>query len=94
MLHGAAFQNAKIKQTIFAGCDMSGGDFRNVDFHQVQFIQCNLTGADFTGAKFEMTQFPGSQMEDAKFSRNGLYCEGLDANQLQQVRLEEEPYVF
>lgn len=94
MMHGAEFQKTKMEQTIFAGCDMSGGDFRNADLHQVRFIQCNLAGADFTGAKFEMTQFPGSQMQDAKFSRNGLYCEGLDANQLQQVRLEEEPYVF
>lgn len=94
MIHGAIFQNANMTQTIFAGCDMSGCDFRNVEFHQVQFIQCNLTGADFTGAKFDMIQFPGSQMEDAKFSRNGLYGKGLDASQLQKVRLEEEPYVF
>lgn len=94
MLHGAEFQNAKMEQTIFAGCDMSGSDFRNADLYQVQFVGCNLTNADFTGAKFEKTQFPGSQMTDAMFSRNGLYCEGLDANQLQQVRLEEEPYVF
>ncbi len=94
MIHGAELQNSKIKQTVFAGCDMSGCDFRDVEFSQVQFIQCNLTGADFTRAKFETVQFPGSQMGKAKFSRDGLYCEGLDAGQLQQVLLEEEPYVF
>lgn len=94
MVHGAGFQNSKINQTNFVCCDLSGCDFRDVEFNQVQFIQCNLTGADFTGAKFDMIQFPNSQMEGAKFSRNGLYCKGLDANQLQQVQLEEEPYVF
>lgn len=94
MMHGAEFQNAKMKQTVFAGCDMSGCDFRDAEFSRVQFIQCNLTGADFTKAKFEMIQFSGSKMEDAKFSRDGLYYEGLDANQLQQVQLKEEPYVF
>lgn len=94
MMHGAEFQNSELKQVIFAGCDLSGSDFRNVEFDRVQFIQCNLTGADFTNATFNMIEFPGSQMENAKFSRNGLYCKGLDANQLQQVRLEEESYVF
>lgn len=94
MMHGAEFHHAKISRTIFAGCDMSGSDFRNAEFHQVQFIQCNLKEADFTEAKFDRIQFPGSQMENARFSRNGIYCEGLDANQLQQVQLEEEPYVF
>ncbi len=94
MLHGAEFQNAKIKQTVFAGCDMSGCDFRDTELCQVQFIQCNLTEADFTKARFDRIQFSGSQMENARFSRDGLYGKGLDANQLQQVRLEEEPYVF
>lgn len=94
MMHGAELQNSELKQTIFAGCDLSCCDFRNVEFEQVQFIQCNLTGTDFTNATFNMVEFPGSQMENAKFSRNGLYCKGLDANQLQQVRLEEESHVF
>lgn len=94
MVHGAGFPNSKIRQTVFAGCDMSGCDFRDAKFCQVQFIQCNLTDADFTGAEFDTIQFSGSQMANAKFSRNGLCCKGLDANQLQQVRLEEEPYVF
>lgn len=94
MMHGGTFRSSRITQTVFAGCDMSGCDFREVEFSKVQFIQCNLTEADFTGAKFDMIQFSGSQMNNAKFSRNGICCNGLDAGQLQQIRLEEEPYVF
>ena len=94
MMHGGAFRGAKITETFFAGCDMSGCDFRDVEFSKVQFVQCNLMDADFTGAKFDMIQFPGSQMNNAKFSRDGICCNGLDACQLQQIRLEEEPYVF
>lgn len=94
LIHGAEFQNSKLKQVVFAGCDMSGCNFKDVRFEQVQFVQCNLIGADFTRAEFEEIQFSGSQMENARFSRSGLYCNGLDASQLQQIRLEEEPYVF
>lgn len=94
MMHGASFRDAKLKQVIFAGCDLSGSDFRGAMFEQVQFIQCNLSAADFTGIGLEMVQFTGSRMENARFSRDSLSCQGLDVSQLQQIWMKEEPYVF
>lgn len=94
MMHGASFRGAKLKQVVFAGCDLSGSDFRETVFEQVQFIQCNLSGADFTGDNIDTVQFQGSLMNDARLSRDSLSCKGLDASQLQQICMEEEPYVF
>lgn len=93
MMHGASFRDVKLKQVIFAGCDLSGSDFRGADFDQVQFIQCNLSAADFTGNRIDTVQFTNSRMDDARFSREGLSCGGLDAGQLQQIQMEES-YVF
>lgn len=94
MMHGASFRGAKLKQVVFAGCDLSGSDFRETVFEQVQFIQCKLSGADFTGNNIDTVQFQGSLMNDARLSRDSLSCKGLDASQLQQICMEEEPYVF
>lgn len=94
LIHGASFRGANLKQVIFAGCDLSSSDFRGVTFDHVQFIQCNLASADFSENQIESVQFTGSQMKDAIFSRDSLSCKGLDANQIQQIRMKEEPYVF
>ncbi len=94
MMHGASFRDAGLKQVIFAGCDLSGSDFRGTVFDQVQFIQCNLEAADFTGDRIDTVQFTGSRMDGAAFSRESLSCGGFDASQLQQIQMEEEPYVF
>lgn len=94
MLHGASFREAKLKQVIFAGCDLSASDFRGVRFSQVQFMQCNLSEADFTGAELDEVEFTDSGMQNSCFSRTALASHALSAVQLQQVYLEEEPYVF
>lgn len=94
LMHGAGFRGSDLRQVVFAGCDLSGSDFRSVSFEQVLFLQCNLSDADFTGTELHDVQFNGSRMENAMFSRDGLSCKGLDAGQLQEIRMEEEPYVF
>ena len=58
------------------------------------FLQCNLSNADFTGTELQGVAFTGSMMDNAVFSRDGLSCKGLNAGQLQKIRMEEEPYVF
>lgn len=92
--YGGSFRETVCRQVIFIGCDFTGCDFRNAILEQVQFLYCNLSEADFTGAVIEDTEFPNSIMEGAYFSRENLSGHGLDANQLQQVKLEEKPYVF
>ena len=94
MLHGASFREAELKHGIFVGCDLSASDFRGVQFLQVKFIQCNLSDADFTGAELGEVEFTDSRMQNTRFSRTALASHALSAAQLQQVCLEEEPYVF
>lgn len=94
LMHGAGFRRSDLRQVTFAGCDLSGSDFRGVRFEQVTFLQCNLSNADFTGTELQGVAFTGSMMDNAVFSRDGLSCKGLNAGQLQKIRMEEEPYVF
>ena len=94
LMHGVGFRDSDLRQVTFAGCDLSGSDFRGVRMEQVTFLECNLTEADFTGTKLQDAVFTGSVMDRAVFSRDGLFCKGLDAGQLQKIRMEEEPYVF
>ncbi len=94
LMPGAGFRRSDLRQVAFAGCDLSGSDFRGVRFEQVTFLQCNLSNADFTGTELQGVAFTGSMMDNAVFSRDGLSCKGLNAGQLQKIRMEEEPYVF
>lgn len=92
--YGGSFRETTWKEVVFAGCNLTGCDFRNAKLEQVRFVQCNLSEADFSGTVMEDVEFPNSVMNGAHFSRENLSLYGLDTKQLQQVKLEEEPYVF
>lgn len=94
LLHGASFREAVLEKTVFAGCDLTACDFRKSRLHQVRFINCNLSETDFTGANIDEMDFSGSLMENTSFSRTALASSGLTTGQLQEIHLEEEPYVF
>lgn len=94
LFFGGSFQGTVFKQVIFTGCDFSKCDFRDAKFCQVQFAGCKLSEADLTGAVMEETEFPETQLDGAHISREMLFGAGLNAGQLQQIKLEEEPYVF
>lgn len=94
MFAGAGFRNTRMEQVVFAGCDLSRCDFRNASLYEVRFIHCKLLEADFRDVVLEGTSFECCDMEHALFSREKLAYAGLDAIQLQQIRIQEEPYVF
>ncbi len=94
LAYGAAFRQAELEDVVFTGCDLSRCDFRKARLKHVRFIQCRLDGSDFAGAQMQEADFAGSTMEDVLFTREELSLSGLDAVQLQRLRVEEEPYVF
>lgn len=94
LIVGGVFRQSEFEQVTFRNCDLSLSDFRNAQLKQVGFIQCNLSNSDFTGAKMQEVKFTDSKMEGAVFSRQALAYTGLDAIQLQQLKVEEMPYVF
>lgn len=91
---GAGFKNSIMENVIFAGCDLSYCDFRNVNLKNAQFIQCKIVESDFRGALFLNIKFEDCEMQNTIFSRQDLAFAGLDAGQLQQIKIEEEPNVF
>lgn len=91
---GAGFKETAMEQVIFYSCDLSCCDFRGAELKMVQFIQCRLLEADFRGAGFSECRFEDCEMKSALFSRQELACAGLDAVQLQQIKIEEEPLCF
>ncbi len=91
---GAGFKNSIMENVIFAGCDLSYCDFRNVNLKNAQFIQCKIVESDFRGALFLNIKFEDCEMQNTIFSRQDLAFAGLDAKQLQQIKIEEEPNVF
>jgi len=94
MFLGASFRNAAMREVIFAGCDLSQCDFRKASLNNVRFIQCKLSGSDFREIVMEKTSFENCEMEGVLFTRNNAAYAGLDAHQLQQIIIEEEPHVF
>lgn len=94
LLAGAGFRESSMYQVVFAGCDLMLSDFRKVKFQEVRFIQCKMENADFRGATFVDTVFEGCSMKDAVFSRQEISYAGLDAKELQDITIEEEPNVF
>jgi len=94
MLYGAGFRESGMEQVTFVGCDLSRSDFKNSALQEVRFVKCRLSEADFRGISLEETSFEECEMERTLFSRQDLAYAGLNARQLQQVRIEEEPYVF
>lgn len=94
LIYGAAFRQTEFEHVVFSNCDLSQCNFRKTVLKNVRFIQCKLDGSDFTGAQMQEVDFTGSSMENVLFNREWISIAGLNANQLQQLRVEEEPYVF
>jgi len=94
MLRGANLKESSISQVVFGGSDLSQVDFCAARLEQVRFIQCNLSEADFSDVSLSETTFEECNMKGAIFSRQNLSYAGLDAHQLQQVLVKEEPHVF
>lgn len=94
LLYGATFYHATLEKVTFFHCDLSQADFRNCDLQQVEFIQCNLQNCDFENITFTQLTFHECEMKDAIFSREGIERLGLQASDLQKIRIKEKMYVF
>lgn len=82
-----------VKDTAFTGCNMEGSRFPKSRMSGCSFAGCNLSGADFRDCSFEKTSFAGAKLTGVVFPAQSVPFLGIDAAQLQEVRIYREESV-
>ena len=80
-------EECMVKNTAFTGCNMEGCRFPKSRMSGCSFAGCNLSGADFRACGFEETSFAGAELTGAVFPAESVPFLGIDAAQLQGIRI-------
>jgi uncharacterized protein YjbI with pentapeptide repeats len=56
---------ARVADTVFQRCDLSGASFVHAAFTRVEFVDCRLAGADLSGAKLGDVSLRECRLSDA-----------------------------
>ena len=98
-LSGADFQDGRLNNVIFEGCDMQAANLSRVKAHKARFNKSDLSGARMTGLDLFMGSLRKTRLVEADLSRANLYCvevfktvmgrTKLDGTNLKMTRIEQ-----
>ena len=71
-LHRSSFRFGKIKNTLFADCDLTDVDFTGAELTNVTFENCTLTSALFFQSTLASVSIKSSTIENIRITRESI----------------------